>query len=173
MRRAAGPAGLRASSGKSGVEHRIEIDDADGDRGDRDHAAPSRPATTRLLSYKDGRSWRVADSRTWSTTTCGSSTGLEATAKDFRTWHATVLAAAALAETAEPGETKASRKRAVAGAMKEVASFLGNTPTLARSSYVDPRVIDAYERGPDDRARPPGAATTPPTSARPRWSGRR
>ena len=75
------------------------------------------------------------------------STGLEATAKDFRTWHATVLAAAALAETPEPGVTKASRKRAVAGAMKEVASFLGNTPTLARSSYVDPRVIDAYEEG--------------------------
>ena len=76
-----------------------------------------------------------------------SSTGLEATAKDFRTWHATVLAAAALAETPEPGETKASRKRAVVGAMKEVASFLGNTPALARSSYVDPRVIDAYEEG--------------------------
>ena len=74
-------------------------------------------------------------------------TGLDATAKDFRTWHATVLAAAALAETDEPGETKASRKRAVSGAMKEVAEFLGNTPTLARSAYVDPRVVDAYEQG--------------------------
>jgi len=74
-------------------------------------------------------------------------TGLEATAKDFRTWHATVIAAAALAETDEPGESKASRKRAVAGSMKEVAEFLGNTPTLARSSYVDPRVVDAYEQG--------------------------
>ena len=72
---------------------------------------------------------------------------MEATAKDFRTWHATVLAAAALAETDEPGETKTSRKRAVSGAMKEVAEYLGNTPTLARSAYVDPRVIEAYERG--------------------------
>ena len=45
------------------------------------------------------------------------------------------------------GETAASRKRAVSGAMKEVASFLGNTPTLARSAYVDPRVIEAYEEG--------------------------
>ena len=72
---------------------------------------------------------------------------MEATAKDFRTWHATVLAAAALAESSEPGESQASRKRAVAGAMKEVASFLGNTPTLARSAYVDPRVIEAYEEG--------------------------
>ena len=58
-----------------------------------------------------------------------------------------MLAAAALAETEEPGQTKASRKRAVAGAMREVSEFLGNTPTLARSSYVDPRVIDAYEEG--------------------------
>ena len=105
----------------------------------------------RLLSYRNGRDWRsllpdlvndyVRDS-----------TGLESTAKDFRTWHATVLAAAALAETPEPGETKASQKRAVAGAMKEVSSFLGNTPTLARTAYVDPRVVDAYRAREDHRA---------------------
>ena len=105
-----------------------------------------RGGDDRLLSYRNGRSWRsllpdlVNDY-------VRESTGLESTAKDFRTWHATVLAAAALAETPEPGHTKASRKRAVAGAMKEVSSFLGNTPTLARSSYVDPRVIEAYEDG--------------------------
>ena len=74
-------------------------------------------------------------------------TGMEATAKDFRTWHATVIAAAALAASEEPGTTKASRKRAEVAAMKEVAEFLGNTPALARSSYVDPRVVDAYEEG--------------------------
>ncbi len=74
-------------------------------------------------------------------------TGMESTAKDFRTWHATVLAAAALAASQEPGETKASRKRAVAAAMREVAEYLGNTPALARSAYVDPRVVDAYEEG--------------------------
>jgi DNA topoisomerase IB len=72
---------------------------------------------------------------------------MEATAKDFRTWHATVIAAAALAESDEPGESKASRKRAEVAAMKEVAEFLGNSPALARSSYVDPRVVDAYEEG--------------------------
>jgi DNA topoisomerase IB len=72
---------------------------------------------------------------------------MEATAKDFRTWHATVLAAASLAASGEPGGSRASRKRAVAGAMREVAEFLGNTPALARSSYVDPRVVDAYEEG--------------------------
>jgi DNA topoisomerase-1 len=132
--------------GKSGVEHRVEIDDAgvvDAIEVMRRRRSKDDPS---LLAYKNGRGWRsmvpdiVNDY-------VREVTGLEATAKDFRTWHATVLAAAALAETEEPGESKASRKRAVAGAMKEVAEFLGNTPALARSAYVDPRVVEAYERG--------------------------
>ena len=132
--------------GKSGVEHHIEIDDQVVISAIDVMRRRRTPQDPRLLAYRNGRSWRsilpdlvndyVRDT-----------TGIEATAKDFRTWHATVLAAAALAETPEPGQSKASRKRAVSGAMKEVSSFLGNTPTLARSSYVDPRVIDAYERG--------------------------
>ena len=131
--------------GKSGVEHRVEIDDPATvpalesmrrRRGDDD----------RLLAWKDGRTWRDLSSADVNDYIRGCF-GIEATAKDFRTWHATVLAAAALAETDEPGETKASRKRAISGAMKEVAEFLGNTPTQARTSYVDPRVIDAYEEG--------------------------
>ena len=131
--------------GKSGVEHEIEIDD-------RvvvetiEVMRRRRGADARLLSYKEGRSWRSVLPELVNEYV-RASTGLEATAKDFRTWHATVLAAAALAETPEPGETKASRKRAVSGAMKEVAAFLGNTPTLARSAYVDPRVTEAYEHG--------------------------
>ncbi|GAB2772574.1 DNA topoisomerase IB [Nocardioides salsibiostraticola] len=132
--------------GKSGVEHEVEIDDAtvieavDIMRRRRSKLDP------RLLAFKDARSWRtmVPD---LVNSYVREVTGLEATAKDFRTWHATVLAAAALAETPEAGETKASRKRAVAGAMREVSEFLGNTPALARSSYVDPRVIEAYDRG--------------------------
>jgi DNA topoisomerase I len=130
--------------GKSGVEHEISIDDAVVIEA-IEVMRRRRGSDDRLLSYRDGRSWRslvpgfVNDY-------VRASTGLESTAKDFRTWHATVLAAAALAETPEPGLTKASRKRAISGAMKEVSSFLGNTPALARSSYVDPRVVDAYER---------------------------
>ncbi len=131
--------------GKSGVEHEIEIDDAVVIEA-VDIMRRRRGSDLRLLSYKEGRSWRSVLPALVNEYV-RASTGLEATAKDFRTWHATVLAAAALAETPEPGETKASRKRAVSGAMKEVASFLGNTPTLARSSYVDPRVIEAYEQG--------------------------
>jgi DNA topoisomerase IB len=134
-----------AFTGKSGVEHEIRIDDEvviDA----IEIMRRRRGGEDRLLSYKDGRSWRsllpdlVNDY-------VRASTGLEATAKDFRTWHATVLAAAALAETPEPGQSKASQKRAIAEAMKEVSQFLGNTPALAKSSYVDPRVVDAYRRG--------------------------
>jgi DNA topoisomerase IB len=134
-----------AFTGKSGVDHEIEIDDVVVIEA-IEIMRRRRGQDLRLLSYKDGRSWRAVLPDLVNTYV-RASTGLEATAKDFRTWHATVLAAAALAETPEPGETGASRKRAVSGAMKEVASFLGNTPTLARSSYVDPRVIEAYEHG--------------------------
>ena len=105
-----------------------------------------RGGSERLLAWREGRTWRDLDAGRVNDYV-RETTGLEATAKDFRTWHATVLAALALADTEEPGETKASRKRAVSGAMKEVAEFLGNTPALARSAYVDPRVIEAYESG--------------------------
>jgi len=131
--------------GKSGVEHRVEIDDAATVEA-LEAMRRRRGGEDRLLAWKDGRSWRSLDSARVNDYV-RESTGLDATAKDFRTWHATVLAAAALAETDEPGETKASRKRAVSGAMKEVAEFLGNTPAQARASYVDPRVVDAYEEG--------------------------
>jgi DNA topoisomerase IB len=131
--------------GKSGVEHRVEIDDP-ATVPALESMRQRRGGDDRLLAWKDGRTWRSLDS-TRVNDYVRETTGLEATAKDFRTWHATVLAAAALAETDEPGETKASRKRAISGAMKEVAEFLGNTPTQARTSYVDPRVIDAYEEG--------------------------
>jgi DNA topoisomerase IB len=103
----------------------------------------------RLLVWKDRRRWRPVDSALVNEYV-GQTTGLEVTAKDFRTWHATVIAAASLAASlAESGgpATKTARKRAVVSAMKEVAEFLGNTPALARSSYVDPRVVDAFEEG--------------------------
>jgi DNA topoisomerase IB len=68
------------------------------------------------------------------------------TAKDFRTWHGTVRAAEELA-AAGPQETPTARKKAVAKAMKGVAELLGNTPAVARSSYVDPRVVERFEQG--------------------------
>jgi len=80
-------------------------------------------------------------------------TGGDFSAKDFRTWNATVLAAVSLA-VAGAGETAAgraatptARKRAEAWAMKSVAHYLGNTPAVCRASYVDPRVVDLYRAG--------------------------
>jgi DNA topoisomerase IB len=73
--------------------------------------------------------------------------GGEVSAKDFRTWHGTVIAAVALARANEKVRTASARKRAVSSAMKEVSLYLGNTPTVARASYVDPRLIDLFNDG--------------------------
>jgi DNA topoisomerase IB len=71
--------------------------------------------------------------------------GEEYSAKDFRTWRGTVIAAAALSSS--DASTKTARKKSVAAAMREVAEHLGNTPAVARSSYVDPRVVDLFGDG--------------------------
>jgi DNA topoisomerase I len=68
------------------------------------------------------------------------------TAKDFRTWNATVLAAVALAG-ADVARGHAAREREVKRAIKTVAAYLGNTPAVCRASYVDPRVIDRFHAG--------------------------
>lgn len=137
--------------GKSGIEHHVEVDDPlvvetlERMRRRRSAADPC------LLAYRNGRGWR--------TLTPGmvndylrETAAMDVSAKDFRTWHATVLAAAALAEAPGPEASKTARKRAVAAVMREVAAYLGNTPALARSAYVDPRVVDAYDEGRTIRA---------------------
>ncbi len=77
--------------------------------------------------------------------------GEEFTAKDFRTWGGTLVAAIALAEHG-PAETETEAKRIVAGVMRAVGERLGNTPAVARSSYVSPAVVEQYldERTIDD-----------------------
>jgi DNA topoisomerase I len=69
------------------------------------------------------------------------------TAKDFRTWNATVLAAVSLAVRDGEATGATSRRRLTSAAVKEVAEFLGNTPAVARASYIDPRVTDRFEEG--------------------------
>lgn len=73
-------------------------------------------------------------------------TGGDFSSKDFRTLHGTVAAAVSLAEHG-PERTVTARKRAVAQAMRDAADALGNTPAIARASYVDPRVVDLYGQG--------------------------
>jgi DNA topoisomerase IB len=74
-------------------------------------------------------------------------TGIDISAKEFRTWGATVLAAVALAVTEPEVLSQTARKRAIVRAVKEVAFYLGNTPAVARNSYIDPRVFDRYRDG--------------------------
>jgi DNA topoisomerase IB len=98
-----------------------------------------------LFAYRDGRRWvdvRSTDVNDFVKELSGG----EFTAKDFRTWAGTVLAAVALAVSAEAG-SKTARKRAISRAYQEVAHYLGNTPAVCRKSYVDPRVVDRYRAG--------------------------
>lgn len=72
--------------------------------------------------------------------------GADYSVKDLRTWHGTVLAAAAFAD-ADPAVSQRVAKRVEAAVMREVSEELGNTPAVARSSYVDPRVVSGYRQG--------------------------
>jgi DNA topoisomerase I len=99
-----------------------------------------------LLAYKRNRGWadlRSEDINDW----LKEATGADVSAKDFRTWGATVLAAVALAVSEDAPSTRTGRTRAISRAVKEVARYLGNTPTIARASYIDPRVFDRYRDG--------------------------
>jgi DNA topoisomerase-1 len=73
-------------------------------------------------------------------------TGGQFTAKDFRTLRGTVAAAVSLAKHG-PEQRSAARTRALAQAMRDAAEVLGNTPSIAKKSYVDPRVVDHYVEG--------------------------
>jgi DNA topoisomerase IB len=99
-----------------------------------------------LLAYRRGRRWvdvRSEDINDYIKDAAGD----EHSAKDFRTWHGTVLAAAALATAAPASRSPTTRKRAAAWAVKETARSLGNTPAVCRAAYIDPRVFDRYRSG--------------------------
>jgi DNA topoisomerase-1 len=129
---------------KSGVSQHIEIRDPQVLRS-VETMRRRRGEDEILLAYKGKRAWsRIgpADVNAYLKDLLGD----EMSAKDFRTWHGTVHAASALA--AQPvAVTAVARRKAVAAAMREVADHLGNTPAVARASYVDGRVIDLYEDG--------------------------
>ena len=124
----------------------------------------SRPSRTRTC----GRSWRRSSAAgaagpscsptrtvaagptcapTTSTRYVKDATSHDFSAKDFRTWNATVLAAVALAGGDGKPRSKTAYKRAAAEAVKTVAAYLGNTPAVARASYIDPRVFDRFRSG--------------------------
>jgi DNA topoisomerase IB len=107
-----------------------------------------RDSGDRLLAYWRRRAWHDVHGEELNAY-LAETTGVDATAKDFRTWHATVLAAVALA-AAEPvarDDSEAARRRAVTRAVREVADYLGNTPAVCRASYINPRLIELFEHG--------------------------
>ncbi len=99
-----------------------------------------------LLAYKNGRRWHDVHSADINEHV-KELTGGDFTAKDFRTWSATVLAAVAVAGLDVVSGSRAARKRIVRCAVEEVAHYLGNTPAVCRASYIDPRVFDRFDAG--------------------------
>ena len=140
-----GDALLFSFVGKSGIHHDIEVDDPVTCEVVQ-QLRRRRGGGDRLLAYKQGNRW---------STVAASDVNdylrevfeADVTAKDFRTWHATVIAATALADSATAPSTKTARQRAIRQAVVEVSEYLGNTPAVAKSAYIDPRVIDLYESG--------------------------
>jgi DNA topoisomerase I len=99
-----------------------------------------------LLAYRNDGSWldvRSSDINEY----IKAATGGDFTAKDFRTWSGTVLAAVALAVSGRAAASKTARKLAISRAVQEVAHYLGNTPAVCRAAYIDPRVFDRYQAG--------------------------
>ncbi|HEX2467234.1 MAG TPA: DNA topoisomerase IB [Solirubrobacterales bacterium] len=100
-----------------------------------------------LLAYRRGRTWvdvRSEEINEYLRDVAGG----DFTAKDFRTWNATVLAAVELAGVdLGPSPSKAARKRAAREATERVADYLSNTPAVCRSAYIDPRVFDLFDSG--------------------------
>jgi DNA topoisomerase IB len=100
-----------------------------------------------LLAYREGRRWvdvRSPDINAY----LKEASGGEFSAKDFRTWNATVLAAIALAVSGPAAAgSRTARKRAIRRVVEEVARHLGNTPAVCRASYIDPRVFDRFDGG--------------------------
>jgi DNA topoisomerase-1 len=128
-------------TGKSGIAHTVTVDDGEVCQVLRDLRRRRRDED-RLFAYYEGRRWH--EIHAGDVNEYLRAAGM--TAKDFRTWHGTAKAAASLAEKG-PQPTKTARKKAVAATMRDVSEVLGNTPAVARSAYVDPRVVEKYEEG--------------------------
>jgi DNA topoisomerase IB len=105
-----------------------------------------RSGGPQLLAYRDGRRWHSVRSDDINEY-LKEQLGEEFSAKDFRTWNATVMAAVGLAADGRGEPSKAARKRAINRSVRAVAELLGNTPAVARRAYIDPRVFDRYDSG--------------------------
>ena len=105
-----------------------------------------RRGPAELLAYRNGKGWVDVRSSDINAYIRESSRG-PFSAKDFRTWHATVLAALAVSVLGRRVQSETGRRRVVLQASKEVARYLGNTPAVCRDSYIDPRVFELFYAG--------------------------
>lgn len=130
--------------GKSGRERRIEIRDSRAARVVRRCCAlRGRDVFEYIDARGECRDVKSADVNAYLREISGG----DFTAKDFRTWAATVLAGLALQEIVQSEAPPRSCARQIATAIRAVAEQLGNTPAVCRASYVDPRVLRAHEEG--------------------------
>ncbi len=129
---------------KSGVRRTVEVEDPEVVRAVRSLMRRSN-RTERLLVCRTSSGWVDVRSDDLNAR-FKELVGNEYTVKDLRTWHGTVLAGAAFAD-ADPAVSRRVAKRVEAAVMKEVAEELGNTPAVARGSYVDPRIVTGYQQG--------------------------
>lgn len=132
----------RAKSGQRRVQ---EIEDAEAVRIVRT-LKRRRDDNPELLAYRNGVGWRDVRSEDVNAYV-KELAGNGFSAKDFRTWHGTVVAAISLAVSGDVPESATGRRKRIVQAVKEVAAELGNTPAVARASYIDPRLFDRYEEG--------------------------
>ncbi|GGK30617.1 DNA topoisomerase IB [Salinarimonas ramus] len=130
-------------SGKGGKEWRLKVRDR---RVARTVRLLEDLPGQRLFQWVDEDGTRHAVESADVNTYLREITGREITAKDFRTWGGTVLAAVALREF-EAFDTKAAAKKNLKAAIEQVSSRLGNTPTICRKCYVHPEVLSAYLEG--------------------------
>ncbi|SDR82423.1 DNA topoisomerase IB [Agrococcus carbonis] len=129
---------------KSGQRFDVTIDDAELARC-IEELREGRSGRSRLLAWRDEQGFhplRDVDLNE----AVRQATGGEFTAKDFRTLHGTIVAAVALARARDIG-TQTARRKAEREAVAEVAEALGNTPSVARASYIDPEVFARFEAG--------------------------
>lgn len=129
---------------KGGARRRVDIPDHDLAVAVR-VLLRARHDMPRLLVCRTGRQWHELHADDVNAR-FREIAGLDCSAKDIRTWHATALAAAAYAGRPVP-QTQRRRRAVSAEVMAEVANALGNTPAVARASYVDPRIVAAYTAG--------------------------
>ncbi|MEZ2391877.1 DNA topoisomerase IB [bacterium RCC_150] len=112
-----------------------------------------RAARQAVLAYQDGGAW-IPLRASMVNEYLRNITGDRYTAKDFRTWKGTAAAGVALAGPQSAAKPALTPKQRIVDAIKQTAELLGNTPTVARAAYIDPRILEGFLAGDLEKLRP-------------------